>query len=107
MSNMDLSKTSLVKHGIRLTDDTPFKECHWKFPPSMYKEVREHLKEMLEIGAILPLHSPWASLVVLVCKKDGGLQFCIDLRKLNAHTIKDSYSVPRIEDTLDSLNGAV
>ena len=62
---------------------------------------------MLEIGAIWPLHSPWASLVVLVCKKDGKLQFCIDLRKLNAHTIKDSYSLPMIEDTLDSLNGAV
>ena len=37
----------------------------------MYEEVREHLKEMLEIGAICPLHSPWAIPVVLVCKKDG------------------------------------
>ena len=45
-------------------------------------------------------------MVILVCKKDGKLQFCIDLRRLNAHTIKDSYSLPRIEDTLDSLNGA-
>ena len=26
MSNMDLGKTSLVKHSIRLTDDTSFKE---------------------------------------------------------------------------------
>ena len=32
---------------------------------------------------------------------------CIDLRKLNAHPINDAYSLPRIEDTLDSLNGAV
>ena len=39
----------------------------------MYKEVREHLKEMLEIGAIWPYYSPWASLVVLVWKKDGKL----------------------------------
>ena len=64
----------------------------------------EHLKEMLEIGAIWPSHSPWPSPVILVQKKD---QFCFDLRKLNAHTIKDAYSLSRMEDTLDSLNGAV
>ena len=75
--------------------------------PSMYEEVREHLKEMLEIGATQQSHSPWASPVILVCKEGGKLQFCIDLRKLNAHTIKDSYSLPRIGDALDSLNGAV
>ena len=54
-----------------------------------------------------PSHSPWASPVILVHKKHGKLWFCIDLRKLNACTIKDSYSLPRIEDTLDSLNGAI
>ena len=50
--------------------------------------------------------SPWASPVVLVCKKDGSLWFCIDLRKLNNQTIKDAQSLPRIEDSLDCLNGA-
>ena len=45
--------------------------------------------------------------MVLVRKKDGGLRFCIDLRKLNNRTIKDRYSLPRIEDTLDCLHGAV
>ena len=73
MSNMDLGKTSLVKHSIGLTDNTPFKECYWQILPSMYEEVREHLKEMLEIGPIWPLHSPGASLVVLVHRKDGKL----------------------------------
>ena len=103
---MDLGKTSLVKDIIRLTDNTPFKEHYWKIPPNMYWEVREHLSEMLEIGAIWHLHSPWASPVVLVCKKDSQLRFCINMRKLNIHTIKDSYSLPKIEDTVDCLNGA-
>ena len=49
-SAMDLGWTSLVKHSIRLTDNTLFKECYWQIPPSMYEEVREHLKEMLETG---------------------------------------------------------
>ena len=107
MSNMDLGKTSLVKHSIRLTDNTLFKECYWQTPPSMYEKVRNHLKEMLKIGAIWPSHSPWASPVVLMHRNNGRLQSCIDLRKLNAHTIKDSYGLPRIEYTLDGLNGAV
>ena len=73
----------------------------------MYEEVREHLKEMLEIGVIWPSHSPWTSLVVLVCKEDGKLQLCIEVEKLNAYMIKDSYSLPRIEGPFDSVNGAV
>ena len=50
--------------------------------------------------------SPWASPIVLVHKKDGGLQFCIDLRKLNNRTIKDAQSLSRIEESLDCLDGA-
>ena len=61
---------------------------------------------MLEIGAIQRSISPWASPVVLVQKKDGGLRFCIDLRKLKNRTIKDAQSLPRIEDSLDCLDGA-
>ena len=61
---------------------------------------------MLDIGAIRCSNSPWSSPLVLVRKKDGSLRFCIDLRKLNVRTVKDAYSLPRIEDALDSLNGA-
>ena len=49
-------------------------------PIKYYEEVQEHLKEMLEIGAIQPSQSLWASLVILVRKKDGKLQFHIDLK---------------------------
>ena len=68
--------------------------------------MRKHLKEMLEVGAIRRSNSPWASPVVLVRKKDGSLRFCIDLCRLNVRTVKDAYSLPRIEDALDSLDGA-
>ena len=60
----------------------------------------------MDIGAICRSTSPWASPVVLVCKKDGSLRFCIDLRKLNNRTIKDAQSLPRIEDSLDCVYGA-
>ena len=61
---------------------------------------------MLDIGAIRKSSSPWAIAVVLVQKKDGSLRFCIDFRHLNAHTNKEVYSLPCIDETLDCL-GAV
>ena len=66
----------------------------------MYDDMRAHIQEMMDIGAIHKSHSPWASTVVLVQKKDGSLRFCIDLRKLNNHTIKDTYLLPCIDETL-------
>ena len=39
-------------------------------------------------------------------KKDGSTRFCIDYRKVNAVTRKDAYSLPRVDDTLDTLAGA-
>ena len=102
----DLGKTDLVKHSIKLNDDTPFKEPYRRVPPGLYEEVRVHLKEMLDADAIRESESPYSSNVVLVRKKDGTLRFCIDFRKLNSRTIRDSYNLPRIDDTIDTLVGA-
>ena len=71
----------------------------------MVEEVRNHLKEMLESGAIRPSQSVWCNAVVLVWKKDGSLCFCIEFHCLNAHTKKDSYPLPRIQGALESLVG--
>ena len=106
LENNELGRTSLVKHKIKLTNEVPFKERPRRVPPHQYEEVKKHLEAMLEVGAIRRSCSPWASAVVLVRKKSGELRFCIDLRKLNNRTIKDAYALPRIEESLDSLNGA-
>ena len=91
LEDLELGKTGMVKHNIKLTPEaTPFRERYRRIPPHQYEEVRNHLKEMLEIGAIRKSKSPWASAVVLVRKKDRALRFCIDLRKLNARTVKDA-----------------
>ena len=105
-NNLDLDKTALIKHKIEVMDWVPFKECYQHIPPHMYNNVRAHIQEMLDIGAIWKLHSPCTSAVVLVQIKDGSLRFCIDLRKLNNWTIKDAYSLPHIDETLNSLQGS-
>ena len=106
LKDTELGHIKLIKHEIKLVDDKPFKERYRRIPPQQFEEVRKHLEEMVNIGAIRKSQSPWASAIVLVRKKDGSLRFCIDLRKLNERTIKDAYSLPRIEESLDCLNGA-
>ena len=64
----------------------------------MVEEVRNHLREMLESGAIRPSQSAWCNVMVLVRKKDASLHFCIDFCHLNAHMNKDSYPLPRIQE---------
>ena len=61
---------------------------------------------MLDAGVIRPSNSRWCNAVVLVRKKDGSLCFCIDFRKLNSLTVKESHPLPRICETLESLAGA-
>ena len=104
VNDLELGKTDFVKHVIKLDNYVPFKEWYQRIPPHQYREVRKHLNEMLEIGAIRKSNSPWASAVVLVRKKAGSLRFCTYLRKLNARTVKDAYSLPQIEDSFNSLN---
>ena len=48
----ELGKTSLVQYDIMLDDKMPFKERHQRIPPHQCEEVRKHLQEMLNIGAI-------------------------------------------------------
>ena len=51
-NDLDLGKTSIVKHSIKVNDPTPFKECYQCIPPGMYNEVKAHIQEMLDVGAI-------------------------------------------------------
>ena len=71
-TDLDLGKCNLIKHSIKITDPQPFKEHYRRIPPHLYEEVKAHLQEMVEVGAIRKSFSPWASAVVLVRKKMEG-----------------------------------
>ncbi len=71
------------------------------------RELTEfEVKKQLEANVVEPSMSEWAAPVLFVPKKDGKLRFCIDYRKLNEVTVKDSYPIPRMDDCLDSLGEA-
>ena len=58
---LDLGTTNLTKHDIKLTDYTPFKAKYRRIPPHLYEEVRAHLKEKIDLGAIKKSESPWST----------------------------------------------
>ena len=80
-NDLNLGKCNILKHNIQLTDQQPFKERYRRIPPHLFEEVKQHLQEMVEVGAIRKSFSQWVSAVVLVRKKDGGLRLCIDPEK--------------------------
>ncbi|KAJ8413561.1 hypothetical protein AAFF_G00080680 [Aldrovandia affinis] len=61
---------------------------------------------MAAAGVIELSDSPWAAPAVLVKNNDNSWCFCVDYRRLNAVTRKDSYPLPRIDDALDYISGS-
>ena len=60
---------------------------------------------MVKCVIIQPSGSPWCAPIVVVTKKNGTKRLCVDFRKLNNITVRDSYPLPRIEDVLNVLAG--
>lgn len=94
-----IGHTKLVDHHIKLSNEEPFKEPYRRIPPALKEEVREHIQEMLQAGAIRSSESHYSSNVVIVRKKNGSIRFCVDFRKLNSRTISDAYAIHRIDDS--------
>lgn len=94
-----------IQHKIDVGDSFPIKQTPRRIPFHLQEEVDKILEDMKNKGVIEESKSPWISPAVLVKKKDGSIRFCVDYRKLNSVTKKDSYPIPRIDDMLDRLSG--
>lgn len=94
-----LMKAILTKLSTKLTDPSSFKHRYWRIPPSIYGEVRTHLRQLLDIDIIQP---PFSSNLVLVKKKNGSLRLCVDYRQRNLQTKPDYYALLCIKELLDS-----
>ena len=105
-TDAQLGCSSQIAHTIDVGNARPIKSAPYRLNPQNREKLKEHIQEMLDLDIIEESNSPWASPIVLVKKSDGTDRFCCDYRKLNALTIKDSYPLPRIDETLDMLSGS-
>ncbi|POM77866.1 LOW QUALITY PROTEIN: Retrovirus-related Pol Polyprotein [Phytophthora palmivora] len=62
--------------------------------------------KMLQAGVLEEGNGAWGFPVVLVRKKVGEVRFCVDYCALNKVTKRDGYPVPRVDETLEALQGA-
>ena len=65
--------------------------------------MKEYIKENLKKKFIRKSKSPAGAPVLFVKKHDGSLRLCVDYRRLNAITIRNSYPIPRISDLIESF----
>ncbi|CAF4520551.1 unnamed protein product [Rotaria magnacalcarata] len=61
------------------------------------------VQEFLDASLISESASPYAAPAMLIKKKDASFRFVVDYKRLNAITIKDSYPLPNMEDTIQKL----
>ena len=72
-SKDDIGFIEDFKLKIDLKDDIPVSEPYRKIPRLLYDEVKNHINNLLANGWIKQSFSPYASPMVCVRKKDGGL----------------------------------
>lgn len=102
----EVGRTNMGTHKIKLKDEKPIREPPRRIHIYKRQTLEEKVKKLEEKGLIEKSNNPWFSQTVMVQKKDGSLRMCVDYRKLNEMTIKDAYPLTRIDENLDTLEGA-
>ncbi len=95
--------TPFVEHSITVTSSTPIWSPSYSIPLAHQEAFRTEIESMLELGVIEPSVSKWASPLIPVKKKDGGIRIVIDFRKLNQVTVREPFTMPSIDDILSHL----
>ncbi|KAK3881589.1 hypothetical protein Pcinc_013971 [Petrolisthes cinctipes] len=99
-------RTTAVAHDIDVGSASPIKQAPYRVHPSRVNQMMSELADMESLGVIEPSQGDWCSPVTLVPKKDGSLRFCIDFRKVNTVTKKDSFPIPRIDDCVEAIGNS-
>ena len=103
LSDTELDETNLVEHSIETADIQPVKVSACRLPYALRTELEAELTKLLKTGCIEASSSAYASGLVLVRKKDGGLRVCDNYRMLNKKTVPDRYPIPWIDEMIDTI----
>ena len=96
-------KTEVCELTIRTGDSPPIASVPYRVPDRLKGVVKEEIDNLVELGVASPSHSPWASPIVPVTKKDGKIRLCVDYRKLNEVTTPDPYYMTTLDEILEKV----
>jgi hypothetical protein len=78
----------------------------YRLSPLQYRELEKQVTAFLNARILNVSTSPYGAPILFVPKPNGrGLRLCVDYRALNAITIKNRCTIPRIDDLLDAVSG--
>ena len=98
--------TDLIEHRIITEDVLPIKDKMRHCNPALEDSLKQQLEKWLEEEVIEPAYSPWAANMVPVKKKNGDIRWCIDYRRLNKVTKKDTFPMPTVNNTIAKVAGS-
>ncbi len=78
-------------------------------PIPLRPKVQDELERMERIGVISKVETPseWCAGMVVVPKKSGEVRICVDLKPLNKNVLREPFPIPKVDETLAILSGAV
>jgi hypothetical protein len=83
----------------------PFKMKIKPISPTMLKEQKKQIENMLKHGVIKPSNSDWAMTPCFAPKPDGTWRFCVNFKPINNRCLGDCYPLPRAPDLLEIFQG--
>lgn len=91
----------ITEHKIQVTTDfQPKRMRPYRIPEILKPEVEKQIKELLDAGLIVKSHSPMASPLVCVAKKQGGVRLACDYRYVNSYTVADQYPLCTVDEVI-------
>lgn len=102
-----LGRTTLLQHEINLREDAvPRRQPLYRCSPAIQAEVDKEIQRYKDLDAIEECTSEWANPLVPVRKSNGKLRVCLDSRRINALTKKDSYPMRDMKGIFHRLGSA-
>jgi RNase H-like domain found in reverse transcriptase/Integrase zinc binding domain/Reverse transcriptase (RNA-dependent DNA polymerase)/Integrase core domain len=98
-----LGHTNVLQHHIDIGDAKPIHTRPYVYSPAVEAKIHEEVRRMERLGVIEPSSSPWSHPLVAVTKSNGKTRVCMDCRKINAITVKESYPVPNLNRILSRI----
>jgi hypothetical protein len=97
----------LAEHSLHVWPDAkPVKQPLRCFAEEKRKAIGEEITQLLAGGFIMEVFFPdWLANLVLVLKKNNTWRMCINYMSLNKACSKDPFTLPRINQVIDSTAG--